>query len=759
MAYREKVWNANVLTDLLSTYLTHKSAEREKYYQAELKRKPTYKAFGNELVKIGPDGQTLETVKRKPPVPGKLNTLYPVDVSSDLSPINIRDINGRAHHVDPKNPAAGYVPVPFDVLGKYKSDASKTSSIIPYVTWHRDTNEGVEEISVLKGNMPPKKEGEAGWIRGRPTTSSTTPYVTWNRVVDGKSEETSVLKGQKPSGEGWSVGQGISSITPYVTWNRMVDGKSEETSVLKGQKPSGEGWSVGQATKATTLPYVTWNRMVDGKSEETSVLKGEKPDGEGWSVGQATKATTLPYVTWNRIVDGKPEEISVLKGDKPTGEGWSVGQATKQTTLPYVTWNRTVNGKSEETSVLKGEKPMGEGWSVGQGKAKTYNIGDLKEFKIDDKVGGQKVAMGVYTGNANDTIGNISGWKIGTRADRFRKIEEKGAYKKGQIVQVPNAEGTVDVYQYEGPEHSELNAPVGFKSLRTVPRWKSTDDTVSFFTYYNRTTNEPIMVRKQGNKVQTPAGDGIWKDVDMSQVITNQLSTATTTPENYNKMVGEMIAQTESTYPGIGSFIADIKGVSKEIDSKHEYNLFKQDLGKTVTNYISNKKQTAVREARKRIAGLKEDYTRMAGDITVFTDKDIDARDRKIRAVEKHALQLYLRPFGKGGKRVYVEEDAIQLKKDYKLHLARIMQAETDPVKKEQQKLMLGNVDKQSFDNMSDEIDAINNILLADGKAEMPFFIHRNRFAGFNEFMLAIENLQLPMPVPEIIPAKNNPSK
>ena len=35
MAYREKVFNANVLTDLLSTYLTHKSSEREKYYKAE----------------------------------------------------------------------------------------------------------------------------------------------------------------------------------------------------------------------------------------------------------------------------------------------------------------------------------------------------------------------------------------------------------------------------------------------------------------------------------------------------------------------------------------------------------------------------------------------------------------------------------------------------------------------------------------------------------------------------------------------------
>ena len=37
MAYREKVFNANVLTDLLSTYLTHKAQEREKYYDAEVK--------------------------------------------------------------------------------------------------------------------------------------------------------------------------------------------------------------------------------------------------------------------------------------------------------------------------------------------------------------------------------------------------------------------------------------------------------------------------------------------------------------------------------------------------------------------------------------------------------------------------------------------------------------------------------------------------------------------------------------------------
>lgn len=69
MAYREKTFNADTLTDLLSTYLSHKNMEREKYYQAELKRKPTYKSFGDQMLKIGPDGQSIETVMTKKPDP------------------------------------------------------------------------------------------------------------------------------------------------------------------------------------------------------------------------------------------------------------------------------------------------------------------------------------------------------------------------------------------------------------------------------------------------------------------------------------------------------------------------------------------------------------------------------------------------------------------------------------------------------------------------------------------------------------------
>lgn len=66
MAYREKVWNANVLTDLLSTYLSHKSQERDRYYQAELKKKPVYQKFGNELLELDPTTGEWKTVMRKP---------------------------------------------------------------------------------------------------------------------------------------------------------------------------------------------------------------------------------------------------------------------------------------------------------------------------------------------------------------------------------------------------------------------------------------------------------------------------------------------------------------------------------------------------------------------------------------------------------------------------------------------------------------------------------------------------------------------
>tara|TARA_R110001592_G_scaffold358741_1_gene664041 strand:- start:1162 stop:2136 length:975 start_codon:yes stop_codon:yes gene_type:complete len=67
MAYREKVWNANVLTDLLSTYLTHKAGEREKYYQAEVTaNKPQYKTVDGNLLEIDPRTGGTKVLYSKP---------------------------------------------------------------------------------------------------------------------------------------------------------------------------------------------------------------------------------------------------------------------------------------------------------------------------------------------------------------------------------------------------------------------------------------------------------------------------------------------------------------------------------------------------------------------------------------------------------------------------------------------------------------------------------------------------------------------
>ena len=68
MAYREKVFNANVLTDLLSTYLTHRAGEREKYYQAEVAaNKPIYRPLGKSLYQINlRTGESKEIIKGKP---------------------------------------------------------------------------------------------------------------------------------------------------------------------------------------------------------------------------------------------------------------------------------------------------------------------------------------------------------------------------------------------------------------------------------------------------------------------------------------------------------------------------------------------------------------------------------------------------------------------------------------------------------------------------------------------------------------------
>jgi len=62
MAYREKVFNANLLTGLLSKYLTHQAEERDKYYE-EAKPDWTIREHDGNLYRIDAKNNTVELLK------------------------------------------------------------------------------------------------------------------------------------------------------------------------------------------------------------------------------------------------------------------------------------------------------------------------------------------------------------------------------------------------------------------------------------------------------------------------------------------------------------------------------------------------------------------------------------------------------------------------------------------------------------------------------------------------------------------------
>jgi len=284
MAYREKVWNPNVLTDLLSTYLTHKAGEREKYYQAELKKKPTYTQFGDELLKYDSAGRFLGVQRTKDPTMKNLNTLYPV---GEGQPIMTRQVGAETQYINPSTEQWEIMPP--DVLKGYKTDVPRTETTLPYVTWNKKTDEGYQEKSVLKG--------------------------------------------QKPTGDRWSVGQAPKdTITGYVTWyKRNEDGTFEEKSVLKGTKPSEEGYVAGHAPKSAITPvyrkgehrkFTVGTEIVEG--EFTGLDKDMIGDAEGWKPvvkGDKFKPGTPSYkIFGNELIKINPDGTTEVERNKLASE-------------------------------------------------------------------------------------------------------------------------------------------------------------------------------------------------------------------------------------------------------------------------------------------------------------------------------------------------------------------------------------------------------------------------------------------------------
>ena len=321
MAYREKTFNADTLTDLLSTYLSHKNLEREKYYQAELKRKPTYKAFGNELLRISPSGDIEGVARTKAPTSSKtaLSTLYPT--GEDGEPILTKNIGGRTHRI--KNNQ--WVPFDLEEMKGYKTKESRSESIVDYTSWRRKTADGWETSPQLKGQKP---EG-LGWEKGSmPASDTTTGYVNWRRKTADGWETKPMLKGEKPdAGEGgeWHLGSAPTGVTQHVTWRKKVDGIWTETTEPAGVHP-GEGWIKGTATQKEYTP-VTYHKIgKDGRSVgKTFKTRNAELAGidAGWIKGPAKAPEG--HITWSRLNDaGTYDRITERVGIHP-GKGYFKG--------------------------------------------------------------------------------------------------------------------------------------------------------------------------------------------------------------------------------------------------------------------------------------------------------------------------------------------------------------------------------------------------------------------------------------------------
>lgn len=347
MAYREKVWNASVLTDLLSTYLSHSAQEREKYYQAELKKKPTFKAFGDELLKYDSAGNFVEVARRKDPTTKPLDTLYPV---GEGQPVMTRQVGSQTQYINPET--SQWEIMPPQVLSRYKTDVTKTYK--PETPAHKpgdleDFKVGKEIITGEWTGLDTDKVGGAvGW---KPVTTAPRfkPEAKTYRVGDlkeikvGDNIVTAFHTGLDTDTvgglAGWKQGPTAPRFKSDSPAHKKGDFEVFESGNLKikarftgldtdtvGGAP---GWKKVSSAPRFKEGFAVWNRTNPdtGLPEEQTLKDTERPlVGEGWNLGKA--GDPLSFVTWNKLSsDGTYSEKSERRGYRPTGEGWTEGQA------------------------------------------------------------------------------------------------------------------------------------------------------------------------------------------------------------------------------------------------------------------------------------------------------------------------------------------------------------------------------------------------------------------------------------------------
>jgi|10_taG_2_1085330.scaffolds.fasta_scaffold02571_2 hypothetical protein len=358
MAYREKVWNPNVLTDLLSTYLTHKAGEREKYYQAELKKKPTYTQFGDELLQYDSAGNFVGVVKTKTPTTKSLDTLYPVS-GTEGGPVMTRQVGSETHWINPSTNQ--WEPISPKVLRGYKTDVPKAGS--NKIGDIRDFTVGANKIQGVYTGVITDKIGDfTGWKEGT-TAPRFKPEGKAYKV--GKLEEIKV---------GDNIVTAVYTGVDSDTVGDLVGWKQAETAPrFKADAP---------AHKVGDFEYFEiGNKKVKGRY--TGVKTDKVGDAPGWQEVSSAPRFKEGFAVWNRTnpTTGIPEEQTLKDTERPiANEGWNLGKAGDP--LSFVTWNKlNDNGTYSEVSERRGYRPTGGGWTEGQAPSASVDLTDYRTRK------------------------------------------------------------------------------------------------------------------------------------------------------------------------------------------------------------------------------------------------------------------------------------------------------------------------------------------------------------------------------------------
>ena len=201
-------------------------------------------------------------------------------------------------------------------------------------------------------------------------------------------------------------------------------------------------------------------------------------------------------------------------------------------------------------------------------------------------------------------------------------------------------------------------------------------------------------------------------------------------PINYQKMGMDYLESMGGRNPGLNLSLFE-KNLPL-INTEDEWKTWKSEINKEETRDVSNKKSGNLARAQQLVRAEALNYKKIGSDYGAILDNDSKKTDKRLRSVEKKAIQLTFDAYNVD-KKVYIKEDEKKLKTDYLKYINSFIKMD----KKERERIK-----SLSSDELFDEIEQTSSEFAENGLGEIPFHLHRLRYRGFNEFGEYLKSLQ-----------------